>query len=133
MESRRRIDLHLQVGSGEYFPGVHTYDERDDTIKTYQELEAEQEEYEDDEDEEDEETPPLGRYCPLSSRVPKFPLNSRSGFSESDIRDTKRDTKDRRNDFWRDFSEGYLGQSCRITFNSFSRRIRQFRFLPRTH
>lgn len=47
-----------KVGSGEYFPGVHTYDERDHMIKTIQELEdeLEDEEYEDEEDD----TPPLG-------------------------------------------------------------------------
>ncbi|OQR73768.1 gamma-aminobutyric acid receptor alpha-like [Tropilaelaps mercedesae] len=51
------VHYFTKVGSGEYFPGVHTYDERDHTIKTIQELEdeLEDEEYED----EDEDTPPF--------------------------------------------------------------------------
>ncbi|XP_028968330.1 gamma-aminobutyric acid receptor alpha-like [Galendromus occidentalis] len=61
------VHYFTKVGSGEYFPGVHTYDERDDTIKTYQELEADREEYEDEgedgDEEDDEETPPLDEFA----------------------------------------------------------------------
>ncbi|XP_022664708.1 gamma-aminobutyric acid receptor alpha-like isoform X1 [Varroa destructor] len=55
------VHYFTKVGSGEYFPGVHTYDERDHMIKTIQELEdeLEDEEYEDEEDD----TPPLDEFA----------------------------------------------------------------------